>query len=91
MNTFIVEPPVFAFDEGSYEVNEAVGTVRIGVVKQFGDIISGSGDIIIEDSVTIDVKPRQGSGQIRGAGVYCVCVCVCVCVYVSALVCVRMC
>ena len=71
VNSSVVEPPVFTFEEGSYEVNETDGTVRIGVVKKSGDIISG-------ESVTIDVTPRQGSGRIGGAGVYCVCVCVCV-------------
>ena len=33
-----------------------------------------SGDIISGESVTIDVTPRQGSGRIGEAGVYCVCV-----------------
>ena len=90
VNTFIVDPPVFVFENGSYEVNETAGTVRIGVVKKSGDIISG-------ESVTLDVTPRQGSRQIGGACVYCVCVCVCVfvcvcvcmCVCVCACVCVR--
>ena len=68
MNPSVV---VFTFEEGSYEVNETAGTVRIGVVKKSGDIKSG-------ESVILNVTPRQGSRQIGGACVYCVCVCVCV-------------
>ena len=86
-NPSVVEPPVFAFEEGSYEVNETAGTVRIGVVKQSGEIISG-------ESVTLDVTPRQGSGQIRGAGVYFVCtfcVFVCACMRVCVRTCVCVC
>ena len=75
---------MFVFERDRYEVNEAAGTVRIGVVKQSGAIISG-------ESVTIDVTPRQGSGQNGGAGVYCVCVCVCMCAHVCVHECVRAC
>ena len=75
---------MFVFERDRYEVNEAAGTVRIGVVKQSGAIISG-------ESVTIDVTPRQGSGQNGGAGVYCVCVCACVHMCACMSVCVRAC
>ena len=72
MNPSVVVPAVFTFEEGSYEVNETAGTVRIGVVKKSGSIVSG-------ESVTLNVTPRQGSGQIRGACEYCVCLCVSCC------------
>ena len=80
MNPSVVVPPVFAFEEGSYEVNETAGTVRIGVVKKSGDIIRG-------ESVTLNVTPRQGSRQRDGAGV-CVCVRACACVCACACMCV---
>ena len=83
---YIVVPPVFVFEKEKYEVNETAGTVRIGVVKQSGNVINGQ-------SVTLNVTPRQVSGLRSGAGVYvysvCVCVCVCVCACMRA--CVRAC
>ena len=63
INLCVVEPCVFSLEKDRYHVNETDGTVRIGVVKTSGSIPSG-------ESVMVTVTPREGAGQVEGAGVY---------------------